>query len=65
MVLKDPQWKRQKIGMVAAMASYFRNRSCDVPKESDEFLQKQLHDNILAKKHFGSGTSIWKLAWRM
>lgn len=46
---------RQKIGMVAAMASYFKGTAhVIVPKESDEFLQNQLHDNILfAKKYFG------------
>lgn len=46
---------RQKLGMVADMAAYFKSKAhVIVPKESDEFLHHQLQDNILfAKKYFG------------
>ena len=45
---------RQKVGMAAAMAAYFNGTvHVIVPKESDEFLHKQLQDNLLfAKKYF-------------
>ncbi len=45
---------RQSLGMVAAMATYFHGTAhVIVPKESDEFLHKQLQDNILyAQKYF-------------
>lgn len=46
---------RQKIGLVANMASYFKSKvHVIVPKESDEFLHRQLRDNIIfAEKFFG------------
>ncbi len=45
---------RQTLGMVAAMAAYFKGTAhVIVPKESDEFLHKQLQDNIVyAQRYF-------------
>lgn len=45
---------RQKIGLVADIASYFSSKvHVLVPKETDEFLQHKLQDNIaFAKKYF-------------
>ncbi|MEO7082395.1 MAG: universal stress protein [Flavobacteriales bacterium] len=45
---------RQTLGMVAAMATYFKGTAhVIVPKESDAFLHKQLQDNLIyAKRYF-------------
>lgn len=45
---------RQKLGMVAGMAAYFKGTAhVLVPKETDEFLHKKLQDNIrFAEKFF-------------
>jgi hypothetical protein len=46
---------RQKLGMVADMAAYFKGKAhVIVPRESDEFLHHKLQDNIaFAEKYFG------------
>jgi nucleotide-binding universal stress UspA family protein len=49
------QETRQKLGLVADMAAYFKSKAhVIVPRESDEFLHRKLQDNIaFAKKYFG------------
>lgn len=50
---------RQNLGLVAAMASFFKAKvHVVVPKEKDEFLHRQLQDNIIYARKFLGGHGI-------